>query len=83
MFFFVITDPVNILCYHVMSCVQVNHNRILVCGKYEKVRDARSELIEYSLEDGKALKRTPLQGEPYGITEIMVRGEWCIAVTYQ
>ena len=83
--FFVITDPIDIRCYHVMSCIQVNHDKILVCGKYEKVTNARSELIEYSLgtEYSSILKRTPLRGEPYGMAEVMLGGVWCFALTYQ
>ena len=82
-FYFAITDPIGIRCYHVMSYVQVDNSKILICGKYEKVTNAWSELIEYSLEDGRLLNRTTLRGEPYGITEVMLRGEWCLAVTYQ
>ena len=66
-----------------MSCVQVDNSKILVCGKYEKVTNPWSELIEYRLDDGRARNRTTLRGEPYGVTEVMLGGEWCIAVTYE
>ena len=59
--------------------IQLDDQRIMVCVHIPK---GPWEMRTHSFEDGKELSRAALKGQPYGMTEVMLGGKWCVAVTY-